>query len=97
MEGLDRGQELLLRAILRRHRALLVEFAQVVKIIDAVPGIKGRGAFKGRRQPDRTDPLGLEIRCILLQADPQIIFKIHEPFKILKQYSCHFALPEATP
>ena len=52
MEGLDGGEILVLGAVLGGHGALLVEFAQVVGVVDAVADVLGPGpSLVGGREP----------------------------------------------
>ena len=70
MKGLDRVQVFLLCSVLRADGSFLVEFSQIVHIVDAVPHVLLRGALVGRRQPHRCDSEIMQLACLGSAALP---------------------------
>ena len=56
MQGVDGGQVFVFRPVLRGHGPLLVEFAQVIQVVDAVADVLDAAmALVGGGQPDDGD------------------------------------------
>ena len=80
VQGLDGGQVLVLRPILRGHGAPLVELAQVVQVVDAVADVADAlVALVGRRQPDDGDAQVRDLLGVLSEVAPVAGVRGHIP------------------
>ena len=85
MQGVDGGQVFVLRPVLRGNRALLVEFAQVVQVVDAVADvIETVVSLVGGRQPDNRDAQVRDRLRVLCQVAPVARIRRHVPRESLQ-------------
>ena len=90
VELADQGKILILAAVLGVHGSLLVEFTQIVQIIDTVAHIVHTAeALIGRRQPHIREAQLLKLGSQLLQTPPVHGIRRQVPFKAL-EHGFHF-------
>lgn len=63
--------------------SLLVELAQVVKVVDIVAIARWRGGFASRRNPHVIDADGFELRKLVVETDPMLVIVWDVPFESL--------------
>ena len=90
VQGVDGGQVFILRPILRGDRALLIEFAQVVQVVDTVADVvETVVSLVGGRQPDDGDAQVRDRLRVLRQVSPVARIRCHVPREGLQhQGSC---------
>ncbi|CDN42503.1 hypothetical protein BN871_BK_00260 [Paenibacillus sp. P22] len=83
LAGLNSFEQLRLRPVFRADSALLVEFAQIVQVVDAVAVVLRRGGFGGGRDPDGINAGCLKLGGPFLEPLPMAAVGGYMPFKKL--------------
>jgi hypothetical protein len=86
----DGPKVLVLGAVLGAHGALLVELAQVVEVVDAVPDVRAPArALVGGRQPYRGEPGRGQLLRAFLKLTPERPVVRQEPMEELQHHTVH--------
>ncbi len=93
VQGIDGGQVFVLRPVLRGDRALLVEFAQVVQVVDAVADVvDALVPLVGGRQPDDGDAQVRDRLRVLGEVAPVAGVRGHVPGEGLQDQGARLGL-----